>query len=57
MDSIALEDFNWKYVPNDHFDTEDGDNTLACFALGGVIFGSVHAAGWNLDFATNIEQQ
>jgi hypothetical protein len=65
------EDVKRKRIPNDHiyfdFDINGKVNIdetpytiYACmlgFVVGGVIFGSIHIAGWNLTFPTPIEQK
>lgn len=51
----TLSDFDWTYVPNDALDLQMMQKVLGFIAISGVAFGSVHCAGWNLGFKTEIE--
>jgi len=48
-----------KSVPNDYINTEIGPISayIGGMILGGVTFGSIHVAGWNLELPTPIEQK
>ena len=44
-------------VPNDFVDDENTMAYVFGIAIGGVIFGAIHVAGWNLSFPTSIDQE
>jgi hypothetical protein len=52
--------YTLKWIPNDTLHLFNSKVILSYavgFSLGGVIFGAIHIAGWNLEFPTQIDQQ